>query len=322
MDTLARSARNGLVGHGLDRLAERRCDAAWVRAEIARPRAGLLLVCGTRQPFTGEDAPRPLVVRGDRGAALLECAQSVSLLGRGAGSRTWFALGLAEEAADRVPREGGARLRQLREVAPLLERGEGALLAYARAMAWWHRRHRHCGGCGAPTRSEHAGFLRTCSAPGCGARAFPRTDPAVIVLITNGDRCLLGRQNGWPAGVYSTLAGFVEPGETIEETVLREMREEAGVRVSDLRYRSSQPWPFPSSLMLGFRAATADEDIAVERDELEDARWFTRTQIREGLERGGLRLPFHLSIAYRLVEEWYDEGGGVALAELAGGPPG
>src|SRR5262249_49094954 len=142
----------------------------------------------------------------------------------------------------------------LRRVGPLLERFEGSLLAYARGITYWHQRHRFCGVCGAPTRSRDAGHVRVCLNETCKTQHFPRTDPAVIMLVHDGDRCLLGRQSVWPTGMHSTLAGFVEPGESLEEAVAREVREETAIEVTDVAYHSSQPWPFPSSVMLGFHA--------------------------------------------------------------------
>jgi len=189
----------------------------------------------------------------------------------------------------------------------MMGRHQGALLAYARGMLTWHRRHRFCGSCGGATDSAEAGFLRVCRNPECQHHHFPRTDPAVIMLVVDGERCLLGRQARWPAGMYSTLAGFVEPGETLEEAVAREVKEESGVSVRRVRYHSSQPWPFPTSLMLGFYAEAASHDIAVNGDELEDARWFERGWLRENDGKNGFFLPRRDSIARRLVNDWLAE---------------
>ena len=197
-------------------------------------------------------------------------------------------LGLAEEH----------EVKGLREVAGLVSQSDGALLAYANGMLGWHRRHLYCGRCGGTTRAAQAGHVRVCEA--CDAEHFPRTDPAVIMLVTDGERCLLGRQPSWPVKIYSTLAGFVEPGESLEEAVAREVAEETGVRVDKVRYHSSQPWPFPSSLMVGFTARAVTSTIRRETDELEDARFFTRHELR----RGVVRLPSTISIARRLIEDW------------------
>lgn len=205
----------------------------------------------------------------------------------------------------------------LRKVGPALDAQEAALLSYARGMIHWHRTHRHCGRCGAATDNQRGGMLRRCPDKDCGGVAFPRIDPAVIVLVVADGlhddgipRCLLGRAAAWPAGVYSTLAGFVEPGESLEETVAREVREESGIGVSAVHYRASQPWPFPSSLMIGFHASARTLDIARHDEELEDARWFSAEELRDTGTWGDDRelcLPRHDSIARFLIELWLDE---------------
>ncbi len=192
----------------------------------------------------------------------------------------------------------------MRRVGPLLPRHEGALLAYARGIAYWHERHRFCGVCGAPTQSAEGGHVRRCTGPACGTTHFPRTDPAVIMLVHDGERCLLGRKPGWPAGMHSTLAGFVEPGESLEEAVAREVFEEAGIRVDDVTYHSSQPWPFPASLMLGFHARARTLEITVDPEELEHAAWFERSFLLARQDDDTLRLPRRDFIARRLVEDW------------------
>ena len=200
------------------------------------------------------------------------------------------------------------QFRELREVAALLDAPEAAILAHARAMAYWHQRHRFCGDCGSPTESREGGYLRVCSNAQCGQHHFPRSDPAIIVLVEWENHCLLGHKPSWPDGLYSTIAGFVEPGECIEGAVIREVSEETGVQVGEIHYQSSQPWPFPSSLMLGFRARAVDGTIRVDQDELQDAQWFTREQIRSGLLEERLQLPTNISVSHRLIEGWYDEG--------------
>jgi len=212
-----------------------------------------------------------------------------------------------------------ARFVDLRRVGPALDGQEAALLSYARGMVHWHLTHRHCGRCGQATRNQRGGMLRRCPDQDCGGMAFPRIDPAVIVLVVDEGmhrdgvpRCLLGRAPGWPSGVYSTLAGFVEPGETLEETVAREVREESGIGIRDVRYRASQPWPFPSSLMLGFHAIARTLEIERHDQELEDARWFTAEQLRDTGTWGedkALCLPRQDSIARYLIEIWLQDQG-------------
>ncbi len=215
----------------------------------------------------------------------------------------------AADPGDELPGER----RGLRDLAPVLSQAEGGMVAHAVGLLNWHRRHRFCANCGAHSDAREAGHVRVC--PVCGTQHHPRTDPVVIMLVTDGDRALLGRQAQWPAGRYSALAGFVEPGESLEEAVAREVREEAGVRVADVRYRSSQPWPFPSSLMLGFSAQWAGGEPAVRDAELEDVGWFTRAAI----VGGDVLLPPPTAIARRLIDEWLgddeapDAAGGLAV---------
>ena len=200
----------------------------------------------------------------------------------------------------------GAVFEDLHKVGALLGRAEGALLAYARGMVHWHRRHLFCGRCGSETTSIEGGHVRCCASDECGILHFPRTDPAIIVLVTSENACLLGRQAKWPPRVFSTLAGFVEPGESLGEAVTREVREETGVTVTDVTYHSSQPWPFPSSLMLGFTATGLRSEPNVDENELQEARWFGREDLRGQVASGRVRLPRPVSIARRLIEEWLE----------------
>ncbi|MCZ6720596.1 MAG: NAD(+) diphosphatase [Proteobacteria bacterium] len=220
---------------------------------------------------------------------------------------------LSEDAARAL--EPDARFEDLRRVGALMAQAEGALLAYARGIVHWHRRHRFCGVCGSQTESREGGHLRMCANAACRAPHFPRTDPAVIMLVTFGERCLLGRHGDWAPGLYSTLAGFVEPGESLEEAVSREVAEEAGVEVVKVRYHSSQPWPFPASLMLGFIGEAVSESLTLDPHELEDAQWFTREQLAQAKDwfpgsdlaeagDGCFRLPNRDSISRRLVDDW------------------
>lgn len=203
----------------------------------------------------------------------------------------------------------------LREAATTLSQEEGGLAAYAAAILNWHRTHRYCANCGAATDPQEGGLTRRC--PACGTQHHPRTDPVVIMLVTDGDRLLLGRQRPWPPGRYSALAGFVGTGESLEEAVVREVREEAGVRVTGATYVSSQPWPFPASLMLGFTSEWAGGELGGIDDELQDVRWFDREEVAaaageadsdvwlEGSgESGRLLLPPRSAIARRLIEGW------------------
>jgi NAD+ diphosphatase len=278
-------------------VAERRRDPAWLSDRLADPATRVVPVVGLKNLVTTGDPPRAVFLPP---TSLAPSAEPI-FLGE-LGGDVYFAVELDEAVGAAL--EVGCGFAELRPLGALLDRDEAAMLAYARAMVYWHHRHRFCGVCGAPTRSEDAGHLRRCTNATCAAVHFPRTDPAIIVLVTRGEQCLLGRQASWPAGQYSTLAGFVEPGESLEDAVAREVKEETGVEVSEIEYHSSQPWPFPSSLMLGFTARAASERVQVDGRELEDARWFTREELSSGIAEGRLRLPSPASIAFALVDGW------------------
>jgi NAD+ diphosphatase len=294
------SAPNTFSGSTLDRAGARRTDERWVEGLVRDPASRAILVTADGVLVEGGDEPRlarvPLDGLPDGGARFL--------LGLEDGGRALFAADVADLDTDALP--PATAPIGLRDAGALLSHGEGGLIAQATGLVNWHRRHPRCSVCGAATDVAEAGYVRHC--PSCGAMHHPRTDPVVIMLVTDGDRALLGRQARWPPGRYSALAGFVEPGETLEEAVAREVREEAGVEVRDPRYQSSQPWPFPSSLMLGFVAGYAGGEPSPHDGELEDVRWFDRAEllaIRAG--RGnGLGLPPPIAIARRLIDGWLD----------------
>jgi len=227
-------------------------------------------------------------------------------LGLGDG-RAHFAIDAV--GADVAP-ELDTGLIDVRALAPTLAHGEAAILAEARSLLDWHARHRFCAQCGAPSTVASAGWKRHC--PACRASHFPRTDPVVIMLATRGERALLGRNRRRPGARFSCLAGFVEPGETPEEAVRREVREEAGVRCGRVRYLAAQPWPFPSSLMMGFLTEALTEEITVDAEELAEARWFSRADIREMVARAAtgpddpaqVSLPSPIAIAHHICRRW------------------
>jgi len=253
-----------------------------------------------RAPTTGRGAP----VNGSLGDT--EAAPGT---GPNGAAPTYFALDVSDldEPKSHRALEGRGDFVGLRRVGPLLEGFSAGLLAFARGMVHWHQQHTYCGRCGSRTTMEEAGFLRRCTDKQCDRLHFPRVDPAVIVLVTHGERALLGRQAEWDKSWYSVLAGFVEPGESLEQTVRREVKEEAGIDVGEVRYDSSQPWPFPSSLMIGFSADALTDDVKIGDDELEEARWFTREEIDVALESGELRLSPRTSISRHLIETWRQE---------------
>jgi NAD+ diphosphatase len=217
-----------------------------------------------------------------------------------------------KHAGSDLARKG--RFMDVRRIAPRLGHGVPAILAQARAMIDWHKRHRFCSTCGTLSRSADGGYLRVCTSDECDAQHFPRTDPVVIMLAVRDEHCLLGRQPGFPPNMYSSLAGFMEPGETIPEAVRREIMEEAGIEVGAVHYRDTQPWPFPSSLMIGCWAEATTEEITIDGQELEDARWFGRDEIIRALENPavaledqnweGLAVPPPMAIAHHLIRDW------------------
>jgi NAD+ diphosphatase len=202
----------------------------------------------------------------------------------------------------------------LRKVVPILNREEAALLAYAKEMIYWKERVKFCGKCGSKTNLDDGGHRAFC--PNCNSLFFPHTDPAVIVIVTNGQRCLLARQPSWPPKRYSVIAGFVEPGESLEDAVSREVFEETGISLDNITYRSSQPWPFPGSIMLGFSAEAKSTAITLYDKELEDAKWFSREEIIEKVKLKELKLPTGFSISFRLLEEWFNAGSKKTLKEM------
>ncbi len=300
------------TGGSVDRVDDRRRDRDWIARKLRDDTTRVLPVWHDRNLMRADGAPCPVALTGPLARDALAMAEEVALLGLD-GSVAVFAVDVPGEdqpAFNGSP--GPAEFLDLRQTAPTLPRDEGALLAYARGILYWHRRHRFCGDCGSPTESRQGGHVRKCTDPGCGRSHFPRTDPAVIMLVTRegpqGEAALLAHKHGFLPGMYSTLAGFVEPGESLEEAVAREVWEEAGVRVTDVRYRASQPWPFPSSLMLGFRARAVTSEITFNPDELADAAWFTPDDIAR-MPEAGKRLPRPDSIALWLIREWLAEGG-------------
>lgn len=293
---MAPEARAAQLTWSLQRRSEERAPADWAASARSDPDTRVLLARGTSfwvryQPrteirfLTAEQPPLP---------ALPD--SQLLLLGWFDGRRCLLAELPPELSFE--PSEGG--FEELRPLLAELREDEARLLSYARALLVWRARHRYCSVCGSPTQARNAGHLMVCRSPTCGAEFFPRIDPAIIVLVTAGTQALLGRQKSWPQGRYSALAGFVEPGETLEEAVVREVEEETGVHVEAVHYFASQPWPFPASLMLGFHATAVQSPVQL-NGELEDARWFERSELQSS---SGPLLPPPHTIARQLIEHW------------------
>lgn len=297
----------------LDRAADRRNDANWLRDTWEAGEAGIVAVWEEQHLLTINGSGPVEAVRLSVSTSLRVWQGKAVFLGLEDDHRPLFAVDLSTPDAHLLAQVEGTEFADLRRYGPLLSPPDAGILAYARAMLNWHRNHQYCGRCGSPTISEQAGHRRRCQNAACGQVSFPRTDPAIIVLVEHPGndgkppRCLLGRSPRWPVGTYSTLAGFVEPGESLENAVRREVREEAGIRVGEVHYLASQPWPFPGSLMLGFQAQAIDDDIQHLDDELEDARWFGLDELAQAGEWGDgspLCLPRQDSIARFLIEQW------------------
>ena len=311
------STRIGYTGNRLDRRGETRGDAAWAANQRARADARFLLFSGDKAIVSMRGCGRVTAALSPTAAAEFGIVGEPVLLGfepEGAvphvpsGPAPWFGATVAA-APEAIEASGIHKLFDMRAVvlSGAIDREEAGALAQARSLLLWHENHGFCAKCGAPTVMSSAGYRRDC--PACGAQHFPRTDPVVIMLITRGDRCLLGRQARFAPGMYSCLAGFLEPGETIEDAVRRETFEEARIRVGRVGYFASQPWPFPSTLMIGMIGEALDETIVCDEAELEDCRWFSREEVRQmHAERhpDGLTVPKPIAIAHHLTKAFIE----------------
>ena len=307
-DTPAPSASKALwyTGAPLDRLSHRRADDGWMTKKLYDPESRIVAVWRDKSLVHNEDESALLPTVGEA-RELLDAGRYHSFLGMRDGT-AYFGVDLShhEDPYQVHPQiDANGAFEDLRKVGPALAQAEGSILAHARGLMFWHRRNGFCGVCGSETKPEKAGSQRRCQNPDCKTEHFPRTDPAVIMLVYKGDNCLLGRTRNFMPQMYSTLAGFVESGETLEEAVAREVLEETAVVVdpAKVRYWASQPWPFPASLMLGFHAEAETDEIIVDTEEMEDARWVHKSQL-DHLEDFGMKLPRRDSIAYRLIVSW------------------
>ncbi|HEV7384665.1 MAG TPA: NAD(+) diphosphatase [Phenylobacterium sp.] len=307
--------QNTFAGNPLDRASDRRDKPEWIAKQLASPES-LGLAMWNGRPFVEPSAKSD----GD-GGGLQIAYLPAKLVGELAGGpeRLLF-MGLWKETAvfavdlDDVadpsdgPLQGFGKFEDLRAVALKLPPTEAAIVATAKQMFEWRRRHRHCAVCGQASEATDGGWKRKC--PSCETEHFPRTDPVVIMLPYHGDRCMLGRQEAWPKGMFSALAGFLEPGESIEEACARELNEEAGLHAVKVRYHSTQPWPYPSSLMIGLIAEVEDEEGAPDQTELSEVRWFTRDEARQLIagKLDGVAAPQRLAIAHQLIKAWVEEG--------------
>jgi NAD+ diphosphatase len=298
------------AGSPLDRASEKRTDSNWIESKRRDP-SSLVLPMWRLEPFLlGSEKSGPPIELGLVPAGIVD-----SFTDGGAlciflgldGDRAVFAIDVSEadDPANAGPLAGLGYFRDARVAASMVSLKDAAIIAQAKAMIDWHQRHGFCPRCGAATKIMDAGYRRLCGK--CNGEHFPRVDPVVIMLATHGEACLVGRGKQFPHGMFSALAGFVEPGETIEEAVRRELMEEASVKVGEVTYYATQPWPFPSSLMIGCFAKAESREVKADENELAEVRWLERSVARdliEGKQIDGVRVPPPIAIAHHLIKTW------------------
>jgi NAD+ diphosphatase len=296
----------------LNRASSERKDPQWLAARKNHT-SRWLLTQGDANLFCKQSGQAAILSHGE--VAHLDLARGIFLgLDETEEGTGYFALDVSRAGDEQLaPLLANSEFVDLRKVALVLDNPLASMLALARGLCFWQRSHRYCGRCGAENLAIEAGHALACANGDCAHLTFPRTDPAVSMLVQRRfddgiERCLLGRQAMWPEGVFSTLAGFVDPGESLEQAVAREVWEEAGISVTHVRYIASQPWPFPASIMLGFIADAATETIMIDKEEIDEARWFSRQELAEfgewGDDSAGLKLTRHDSISRYLIEYW------------------
>lgn len=315
IDRFSRSKRNRFTSVRLDRLVERRDDADWFATALVDADAHYVPLWRSRSLLESTKGGTVAVYLRPGELDELDLIQPPTLLGTD-DKRTYFAVSVTDAQRDSIlETRRNAEFANLRLFSIDMDAKHAGILAYAKALHYWQHRHRFCGVCGSPNLLRSAGHRMVCSNEECARQSFPRIDPAIIVLVTHGDACLLGRSPRWPARRFSTLAGFVEPGESLEDAVVREVFEESSVTLQDIRYVSSQPWPFPASSMCGFYAEATSRDCATS-DELEELLWFTPTELTRAVLQGEVLLSPPVSIAFQLLAEWFRKQGGGDLEEI------
>jgi NAD+ diphosphatase len=316
IDQISRSTRNRFTSVRLDRLVEFREDAEWVSKALHSEAARFVPMWRSRSLISMEEEGQLAVYLRNGELEDLESIQPPTLLGTD-GKRYFFAVSINDRQRESLLQlHPSARFIDLRRASVDMDTKHAGVLAYAKALHYWQHRHVFCGVCGHPNLLQCSGHKLVCSNEECTRQSFPRIDPAIIVLVTHENACLLGRNANWPADRFSTLAGFVEPGESLEDAVVREVFEEARVRLKKIRYVSSQPWPFPASSMCGFYAEAESRDC-MPSEELEELRWLTVEELNKAVLDGSVKLSAPVSIAFRLLADWYQKQGGGDLGQLA-----
>jgi NAD+ diphosphatase len=306
----APSLELGFATPGVNRAGWHREDADWQKTALLRPDARIVAICNDIPVLAWDGAALDPLFDLARATELGPASEALFVGLDGDAPR--FALNVAPDRFEALKARADLKLIDMRSIAMqgLFAGGGESMIGTAKAMFLWHARHRFCSACGAASEQASAGWKRKC--PSCGAEHFPRTDPVVIMLAIRGDRCLMGRAPQFPEGRYSCLAGFMEPGETFEDAVRREIEEETAVKVGRVRYQQAQPWPFPSSLMVGFLAEALTDDIRIDPTELADARWFTKQEVREVLEGthpDGITSPPRMAIANHIMRAFVEMEG-------------
>ena len=314
-DHLARSQRNRFTSVRLNREVELRDNAQWIADTLANPETRLVPLWRSRNLLERVTDGTKAIYLSATELAEPDRIQPPTLLGSD-GVRDYFAVsvtdGQKELILEKFPQ---ARFADLRRASIDMAAKHAGILAYARALHYWQHRHAFCGVCGDSNQLRSAGHRMVCVNEECARESFPRIDPAIIVLVTHKNYCLLGRNAKWPPRQFSTLAGFVEPGESLEDAVVREVYEEVQVQLQDIRYVSSQPWPFPASAMCGFYAEAVDRNSG-NSEEVDEARWFTVESLKQAVLSDEVRLSPPVSIAFRLLADWFRNSGGGDLEEL------
>lgn len=315
IDHLARSRRNQFTAVRLNREVELRDDANWVAETLANPDTRLVPLWRSRSLLERNAEGTMAIYLSPAELAEPDRIQPPTLLGND-GEREYFAVSVTDSQKDVIlKKHPKARFADLRRASIYMAAKHAGILAYAKALHYWQHRHAFCGVCGNPNLLRSAGHRMVCSNEECARESYPRIDPAIIVLVTHQDACLLGRNAKWPPKHFSTLAGFVEPGESLEDAVVREVYEEVQVQLQDIRYVSSQPWPFPASAMCGFYAEALNRNSGVS-EEVEESRWFTVESLTTAVQNDEVRLSPPVSIAFRLLADWFRKNGGGNLEEL------
>jgi NAD+ diphosphatase len=315
IDRITLSRRNVFSSVRLDRLAEYRDNGEWVLSAQNSAKARFVPLWRNRNLLADTAEGQVAVYLKPGELEHPESIQPPTLLGTD-GKRYFFAVSINDRQQEQLlARHPEAKFIDLRLASVNMDAKHAAVLAYAKALHYWQYRHGFCGVCGSVNRLESSGHKLVCSNEECGRYSFPRIDPAIIVLVTQGDACLLGHNAAWPPKRFSTLAGFVEPGESLEDAVVREVFEESQVRLKSIRYVSSQPWPFPASAMCGF-CAEADGRNCGSSDEMEEVRWFSAAEMKAMVSSDEIRLPPPVSIAYQLIADWYHQQCGENLEAL------